>query len=476
MINKNGDFNHSQNRALVGLKYMKKILAILGVMVLVVLLGCNQGRQSVQRINGQSDAAYQRDSILQVYVDDPDRALRMLDSAVMLGTIDDFNAQVVRATIYSKSLMEQRQDSALLICEALMQQDSVRLNKDHHEAVLDLLINISRAKSDDENYLLWATKKAELCRQQGAEIEQLRTEAEIGLVMTHLGREEEGIAKLDYCIQELDKPGSVNRMDAFVIAAKHKITVLTELNRPAEIIPLAQRVLDRLAHYEQNAQSYLVDRYRLQWNEHPADRDRYLGFCRAQACGYMAIGYAASGQREKAFEYLKRFDESGYGQTLSSRRIIMPAQIALGLYDEAMATADCEAKEMGEDTINAQYASILHDRAIVARAKGQYTEAYDWIRRYSVVSKAVSEQQHHSQAHDAAARYHAREQQLQLENAESERHLQGIILIGIVVLLVISIIAAVNFSRQHDRIAEKNRALIRIINDTYSFSNSSCCW
>ncbi len=444
---------------------MKKFLAIVGLLVLVSFFSCGEGGKPVRSTGHLDNTPYQQDSILLTYGSDPDRALRMLDSAVILGNISDFEEQMDRATIYSKSLMDQRQDSALIICESLLKHDSVRLNINNHESVIDLLINISRAKSDDESYLRWALKKAELCRLQGAETELLRTEAEIGLLMTHLGSLEDGMAKLDHCIKELDKPGSIDRMDAFIIATKRKITVLNELNRPAETIPLAQRVLDRLAHYEQNSTSYAEDSYRFHWSEQPADRERYLDFSRAQAHGYMAIGYAIIGQREKAFEHLKRFDESGYGKTFSSRRFIMPAQISLGLYDEAMATADHEVLQMGADTINVKYATILHDRAIVARAKGHYTEAYDWILRYSEVSKAVSDCQHHSQAHDAAARYHAKEQQLQLEKAESERRLQSIILIGIGILLVISTIATVNFGRQRDRIAEKNRALVRIISE-----------
>ena len=101
--------------------------------------------------------------------------------------------------------------------------------------------------------------------------------------MTHLGQIDEGLAKLDEAISHLDAPGSIDRMDAFVVAVKRKINALNDLHRFADVIPLCQRILDRLDHYEQHAKDYAEDSYRLSWSDNPNDRDRYLDFSRAQA-------------------------------------------------------------------------------------------------------------------------------------------------------------------------------------------------
>lgn len=90
------------------------------------------------------------------------------------------------------------------------------------------------------------------------------------------------MSKIDEAIRQLDAPGSIDRMDAFIIAVKRKITVLNDQGRHAEVIPLAQRILDRLDHYEQHAKDYAEDSYRLSWSDKPADRDRYIDFSRAQ--------------------------------------------------------------------------------------------------------------------------------------------------------------------------------------------------
>ena len=400
----------------------------------------------------------------------PDRALVMLDSALLLGNINEYRAQFIRAKIYSKSLLKQRQDSAILICEQLLKHDSVINTLHEQENILDLLMITSRTKTDFEGYVKWATQKVEVCRLLGEDTEEWRTEAEIGMVMAHLGQPEEGMSKIDEAIRQLDAPGSIDRMDAFIIAVKRKINVLNDQGRYGEVIPLAQRILDRLDHYEQYAKDYAEDSYRLSWSDKPADRDRYIDFSRAQANGFLAGAHAMTGDAIHARECLARFDQSGYGHSFGARKMIIPTQMALGMYDEAMATSDEMVYRMGNDTVNDDYAVILRDRAIVARAKGHLVEAYNLMNRHANLAKVLSDSLHASEAHDYAARYHARyhakEQELKIQEAETASRIKSIIIGVIILLLIIAGVVSFYYRRQRQIISEKNRALVRMINGT----------
>jgi len=447
---------------------MKKIITLSTLLLLLLAFAnCNGQGKSARYLPHIGDTPYQEDSILVTYAMNPDRALVMLDSAIQLGNVNDYRAQFLRAVIYTKSLNGQHQDSARLICEALLQHDSVKNNSNNYEDVLNLLMNISRLRGDDTEFVHWSTVKTDLLRAQGEEVELLRTEAEIGLVMTHLGQTEEGIAMINHSIEALDEPGSVDRMDAFIIAVKRMITVLSEMNRQSEVIPLAERVLDRLDHFEQHAADYAEDSYRLSWSDHPSDRSRYMDFSRAQANGFLAIAYAATGNREKALNHLKAFDNSDYGKTFSARCMIIPAQMALGMYDEAMATSKQQAGQMGADTVNVIYANILRYRALAARQRGDTEKAYNLMNRHAILAKLLSDSIQRSDAHAYAVRYHVKEQQLQIQQAESERRQMMIILIAVAVLLVITLFAALYFLHQHHLIVKKNRALVRMIDNAH---------
>ena len=442
---------------------MKQVFYLIIICALLTLVGCGDSK-SVRKVPHLGNTPYQQDTVLVTYATNPVRALQLLDSAQLLGHISDYRGLFIRAKIYSKSLMEQQQDSAILILTSLLTHDSVRNNATERENIYDLLITASRIKHDLEAYLHWATLKAELCQQQGEETERWRTEADIGYVMTRLGQIDEGLHKLDDAISRLDGPGSIDRMDAFIVAVKRKINALNDLHRIAEVIPLGQRILDRLDHYEQHAKEYKEDSYRLSWSDNPNDRDRYLDFSRAQAWGFLAGAYTSS-DAQKAREYLSLFDNSGYGKTFMGRRMIAPTQIALGMYDEALATYDEVARRMAADTLNDDYAVILRSRAIAARSKGRIAEALDYEIRYATLSKVVSDSLHRSEAHDYAARYHAQEQQLVIQEKQAEAERSHIVSLAIAALALLAIAFAVYFFRQKRIVTEKNRVLVRMINE-----------
>ena len=444
---------------------MRNILQVLLFVSMMAFASCGRNN-SARHIPNLGDTPYQEDSVLVAYGYHPDRALVMLDSALLLGNINEYRAQFIRAKIYSKSLLKQRQDSAIQICEQLLKHDSVINTLHEQENILDLLMITSRTKTDFEGYVKWATQKVEVCRLLGEDTEEWRTEAEIGMVMAHLGQPEEGMSKIDEAIRQLDAPGSIDRMDAFIIAVKRKINVLNDQGRYGEVIPLAQRILDRLDHYEQHAKDYAEDSYRLSWSDKPADRDRYIDFSRAQANGFLAGAHAMTGDAIHARECLARFDQSGYGHSFGARKMIIPTQMALGMYDEAMATSDEMVYRMGNDTVNDDYAVILRDRAIVARAKGHLVEAYNLMNRHANLAKVLSDSLHASEAHNYAARYHAKEQELKIQEAETASRIKSIIIGVIILLLIIAGVVSFYYRRQRQIISEKNRALVRMINGT----------
>lgn len=444
---------------------------------LLTLAGCGDGK-SVRQLPHLGNTPYQQDTIQVTYATNPERALTLLDSALLLGNISEYRGQVIRARIYSKSLVEQRQDSAILICKELLGHDSVRNDPAEQENILDLLIATSRAKPDYEQYIHWATQKAELCQQQGQETERWRSEADIGFEMTHLGQENEGLAKLDEAISHLDAPGSIDRMDAFIVAVKRKINALNAQRRYEEVIPLAQRILDRLDHFESHIKDYAEDSYRLAWNDNPSERDRYLDFSRAQAWGFMAIAYSHTQNPPKGEEsrylslakkYLSLFDNSGYGKTFSARRMISPAQMALGMYDEALATYDELERRMAGDTLNENYAIILRSRAIAAREKRNFAEAFGYQTRYADLSRLLSDSLMKSKAHEYAARYHDQEQKLEIAQINAENQRKTIIIWAAVIIIMLISIFAIWLLRQWRVIRRKNLVLVEQIGEAIEY-------
>ncbi len=409
-----------------------------------------------------SDTLYTEEAALMIYGTDPDRALTIIDSALIVGNLDSYNAQFLRAFVYAKSVTRPRPDEAIALCNELLRQDSAqavtRSRANNRSDLLQVMMQAYRHKRDDEQWLKYAIECAQLSREWGDETDALRTEADIAVVLTHLGRKEEGMAKLDATIRALESGApSVDRMDAAILATKRKITILEESDRFADMIAPAQQILDKIADYRTRPSAYAEDSYRLP--PIPEDRERYCRFCQAQAWGFMARAYAQMTPPDMARlkKYTALFEQSDYAQTFGGRKMIVPAWKALGRWDDVLAVDDEFTDRMGGDTLNANYALILKDRADAASYRGDHAQALAWMARYSSLERQLHQQAQSNQAQEYAARYRADEQERKIQDVEAQSARKSTIIWVITLLLVLSVCAAsfIPIRRRIKKIAEK---------------------
>ena len=413
-----------------------------------------------------SDTLYTEEAAMDVYGTQPERALVIIDSAEIVGNLTRDRASLLRAKVFCLTCGEERLDTARQICEALLQSDFVKDAPENREPVLDLLVAISRKKHDNEQWLRWSTEKATFCRQQGNETEALRTEAEIGIILTHLGRQDEGLTKLDDVIHQLDGTRKFNETDACIIALKRKINVLQEHECYAEIIAPATLIVEKMNDYEQHPGDFHDGTYR---EPAAADVPGYCDFYRSQAYGFLAYAYANMGDHANAHKNLTLFEQSQYGQTFDGRKTIAPTWCKLGDYDKMLAVYDEVEQRMGSDTICFDYAKILYDRAVAAEARAALgdlqsaRQAYDYMSRYAALSQSLNDSLQASEAHEYAARYHAQEQQLQIEREQAKSARKNIYIWSFVIISLLAIaIAAILFYRNRE-IKRKNRILAQQI-------------
>ena len=435
---------------------------ILYTIVAVVMVGCTEKAPSLSgRSWGEADTLYTEKTAMDVYGTQPERALVIIDSAEIVGNLTGDRASLLRAKVFCLTCGEERLDTARQICEALLKSDFNR------EQVLDLLVTVSRKKHDNEQWLRWATEKADFCRQQGDETEALRTEAEIGIILTHLGRQDEGMKKLDDVIRQLNGKRKFNETDACIIALRRKVDVLSEQGRYADIIPLAEKIVEKMNDYEQHPNEFHDGTYR---EPDAADVPGYCDFYRTKSYAYLAHAYANTGDRTNARHYLTLFEQSRWSQTLDGRRTIAPTWCKLGDYDKMLDVYDEMEQHMGTDTICFDYAAILHDRAIAAEARGHHAQAYDYMSRYATLSRSLNDSLQASEAHEYAARYHAQEQQLQLEREQAKSARKNIYIWSFVIISLLAFaIAAILFYRSCE-IKRKNRILAQQIAEAVQLS------
>lgn len=436
------------------------IIIMIVVSLVITTLGCTPAVDGRHRDSQPFDSIYTKVSAMAIYDHEPERALFLLDSAMTAGRLLSYQADLCLARIYSSCEM-MKLDSAQMLCERLIELPEVKKNKYFRSDVLELLIDISRKREDDGGVLHWGYELADLCRENNEVVEALRTEAEIGMALIHLGDREEGISKLDDVIKTLDEVRRFNELDACIIAIKRKIIVLNEDRDYTNVISLAKKLMAKLDDYEKFPLDYRDESYRM-----PADSDKrhkYIAFYRAQAYCYLAYASARVGDMASARRFTRLFEQSDLGKTSTGRVMIAPTWFELREIDKMLAIYDEEQRAMGGDTINEDYALMLRCRAIVAQEQGNYALSLLYWKRQSLVANRLHRQKLTSKAHEYAARYHAQEQQLALQQSQARGDLFKLFTIGSILFGLLMVCFAVYFFRQRRMMDEKNRALIEQI-------------
>ena len=448
-----------------------RVMLLVGV-VLSCMSGC-RGRRVVTELSYPNDSIYSATHVMRIYSADPRRALQVIDSIEMLGQEPDFLCDYLRATVYSRSPLQQY-DSAIAICNTLLKHDSLTATDEaslaRRQNALSLLCSSYRMQRDYEMWLVRNMELADICRQEGEEVEALRTDAETGFILAEIGRREEGLALLDKTIEALEGQGSVNRLDASIIAIKRKINVLQEFGQPEQIIPLAHRIRAKVAHFRQHTAEYADDSYRL-----PASMGRYESYCdftESQIVGFLANAFAVMHEEDSCRYWLAQYEKTPYSRSDGGRRLIVPTWLSVGRYANVLAVCEKEERRMGADTVNDNYADVLRFRASVAEGREQLQEACGYWRRYALLRNVLNDNLQTSTAHTYAARFHLQEQQRVLEQQNSKLHMAIVVIVAVVLLSLLLIAFAIRQVQQRREMDNKNRILAQQISELVKLKTS----
>lgn len=143
---------------------MKRFFLLL---LTALIAACSDPGKGKAPVRDTADTVYNEKAVLAIYGSDPQRALVLIDSGVLVGTLDEDLATLLRATVYCYSPNEWPMDTVNQMLEGLLESDFAQKNPSNRQNVLDLLVYASRRRGNNVAYLRWATEKADFCRQRG---------------------------------------------------------------------------------------------------------------------------------------------------------------------------------------------------------------------------------------------------------------------------------------------------------------------
>ena len=462
----------------------------IGVFAVLAIVGCGRGADDEGLTHDEVRAINER--VLEKAIGQPDSALMMIErlragdfsvidttgaSLQWSGPLPDYRCDYLRAKVYGQPLERMWLDSAIIIGERLMTTNAAQEDLAYRQDVLEMLIHACRQHRDDEQTIHWSAQLIDLCRQNGDETEALRTEADLGLMLSGIGRAEEGLAKIDSVLTLLSGKRQFNELDATIIALKRKVNVLKNMERYDNVPAAAQQMLDLMADYEQHPDEYHDGTYR----EPPEHlRPGYISFYRGQAYMFMTEAYASMSPKSGglARKYLSLFEQTDYAKSFSARKDFAPTYGLLGEYDKMLAIHDEQEARLRQqgDTINAEYATILRDRAMAAEAQGRNVEALRLHNAYETLTATLNDRLLQGKAHLYAARFHAAEQQREIERHKATSRYLGIVGSCIAVVAVLALFFAAYVVHKRRIVDQKNRALVKQIAEAAEYRKRSEGW
>lgn len=356
----------------------------------------------------KKDSVFQAISSMMLKEADTEDVISMVDSAETAGVIDKLHAQLIRAKAYGRT--ESGSLQARAICEDLLQ--GPHLSPAEEADILEYLCYLCRIRTDDLGEVEYGLRFVDVCESLGDPMRAVPVQADMGSSLVRIGRAEEGLLKIKDAIRKLDGEKGFFYLDAGIKTRKSLIRTYIDLKRYLDIVPAAQEIISRLEDYAANPEAYADDSPNL-----PGDHNRagYVDFYTAQALAFISYAYGAEGMKKEALEYNARFEKTRYSKTFGGRKMISSAWPLLGEYDRMLSFYDELQRRWGADTLHADYAVMLENRALAAKSKGRYREALGYMQRYSDLTDKLYDNQSRALVQDYVAKYQYQEQMMALE-------------------------------------------------------------
>ncbi len=429
---------------------MKTFYPIFCLMVYLLLAWqCTQAPQQSGTAS-PSDSIYTSQYITKIYIDDPQRALGLVDTAESRGNIPDLQANYFRYSIYNGKGMYHIAEDYL---KKAMKSDSMKTIAPQQEfklksAFVDLNIRLS-------NYAEAMRVATELC-EKARKDNNRRMESEmlysIGMIYRAQFMHDEAEAYSAEAIRLLEDSHDVRELAylSYIYGMQMAGDMSRkEFGKAIETGEKRELLIGRISGMAGPPKGYVDEQY---------------GFLYSK----LASAYEQDGQPGKAAGAYGKFNATRFSKTLIGRRDAVPYLLESGQYKKAAAIIPGE-EIFGNDTVNLDFIIHLGNLAKIAAGSGDYRSQASYLGRITAIQDSLTARDKQNAAIELATIYQTNEKNRQIEEQNKHISRQRATLYGSVALLLLAGLA-IFFICQHLRaIKRKNRFLAKQIDSQLAY-------
>lgn len=419
--------------------------------------GCGSGESRPEA----ADSIYSAEYIYGITLDNPERALALLDTVEQKNLLSKFDIARLRCLTYHNGLSdyknalrygleaydmpESRQDAEILLLLLGVIADDYYQNGNYEESVRICTEGLKLASDS-------------LLRDQKANFD-----VSLATNLWELGRKEEAYLKLDEASDILEKEAAKYRSymtaDDYVYSLGVYIQSLCSDKRYREAIAMLPR-------YEQ-AMDCLESKEDIP--------DGLVDMRRASAYGVFAYMMALEGDYPEADELYRKLMATDYAKSPDGRgQLVVPYLLARKRYAEALSYLQDEKEywKANADTVSYDYIDSHLKRELEAfTGLNKTADALRVANTIQQMSDTLRERDRSAKALELAEIYKTQDQALQIERQSVSILLRNIIIIASLALLVVGGLFIARILRLNRTISNKNKAMVGTIDDLISYKD-----
>ncbi|MBR2237395.1 MAG: helix-turn-helix transcriptional regulator [Prevotella sp.] len=426
---------------------MKNLVHVF-LMVAAMAISCTNGNSNGSGNVADADSIYQWENVRKYLMEEPERALRMLDTAEVRGVMDVNEANHWRACIYYSNEEIEDFDKAKDYCMMVLSNTNPACDSAQYLKTLNQLVSILQVNRDTyPETIRYAMEGAQRAHNAG----DVRLEAafyyDMGLVMENI-QYGSGMKYMDRCLDILreascDDLNSLPVLESNLGNAARRLAQQGNNARAIELLEERLQVLDRIDREIPTAPKGFCDEKR-------ALTYSVLAYCQ------WAEGHLAEARKTaEAFEKIKDKVSPNYQMDMMNYYAFSGDGSHIQQYYDRLERIIHERF----DTISSQYIDLLSIYAIGLHRSGRYREAYETLDRHNTLNDSLTQRELRQETLKYAQQMKTQEKELQLKDKEAEARIHLIIIIALVAFLVGGVLFLWRIILAHRRLMEKNRQL-----------------
>lgn len=437
---------------------MKNIyIYIIGIFILLAMTmtsgcGSDESRPAV------ADSINSVEYLNSITIDNPERALALLDTAEQKKLMSEFDIARLRCLAYHNGLSDYK--NALRYGLEAYNMPESRQDAEIFLSLLEVIADDYYQNGNYEESVRMCTQGLKLASDSLLRTQEANFDVSLAMNLWELGRKDETYLKLSKAADILEKEAAKDHLyktaDDYVYSLGVYLQSLCSDRRYREAIAMLPR-------YEQ-AMNCLESK-----DDIP---DGLVDMRRASAYAAFAYMLALEGDNSKADELYSKLLETDYFKAPDGGQLIVPYLLARKRYAEALSYLQDEKEywQANADTLSYDYIDFhlkLEQEAFTGLNKT--AEALRVANTIQEMSDTLRERDQSAKALELAEIYKTQKQALQLEQQSASILIRNIIIGSALVFLILAVVFIIRILRYNKTINNKNKVMVKTIDELIGY-------